>query len=129
VREAVKELEAKGHAVEVAGIFYHAGENDMSFWPYRSNAAKWLQAMVVKSREDLGLPGLKWYVSQQPPTDSKDLNRLDVTAKIAALAAEDRGVIHLKAFDLPVQEEQLVITAAGIRALGEVLARGYLGGR
>ena len=47
----------------------------------------------------------------------------------AALAAEDRGVIHLKAFDLPVQEEQLVITAAGIRALGEVLARGYLEGR
>lgn len=67
--------------------------------------------------------------SQQPLTDSKDLNRMDVTAKIAALAAEDRGVIHLKAFDLPVQEEQLVITAAGIRALGEVLARGYLGGR
>jgi len=129
VREAVKELEAKGHAVEVAGVFYHAGENDMSFWPYRSNAAKWLQAMVVKSREDLALPGLKWYVSQQPPTDSKDLNRMDVTAKIAALAAEDLGVIHLKAFDLPVQEEQLVITASGIRALGEVLARGYLGGR
>jgi type I restriction enzyme, R subunit len=53
----------------------------------------------------------------------------EVTATIAALAAEDRGVIHLKAFDLPVQEEQLVITAAGIRALGEVLARGYLEGR
>jgi hypothetical protein len=68
------------------------------------------------------------YVSQQPPTDSKDLNRMDVTATIAALASEDRGVIHLKAFDLPGQEEQLVITAAGIRALGEVLARGYLEG-
>jgi hypothetical protein len=54
---------------------------------------------------------------------------MDVTAKIAALAAEDRGVTHLKAFDLPAQEEQLVITAAGIRALGEVLAWGYLEGR
>jgi hypothetical protein len=72
------------------------------------------------------MPALKWLVSQQPPTDEKGLNRVDVTAYIAALAAADAAFIHLKAFTLPPQEEKLVITTAGIVELGEVLARGYL---
>jgi hypothetical protein len=126
IRESIAELQAKGHTVELAGVIYHAGENDMSFGPYRKNAAKWLQSTVAKSREDLARPGLKWFVSQQPPTDHKDLGKLDVTADFAALAAADAAFIHLKAFALPPQEEKLVITTAGIVELGEVLARGYL---
>ena len=31
VRESIAELAAKGHDVELAGVFYHVGENDMSF--------------------------------------------------------------------------------------------------
>ena len=34
--------------------------------------------------------------------------------------------IHIKAFDLPKQEEKLVITTAGIVQLGELLAQSYL---
>ena len=123
---ALKELQAKGHPVELADIFYHVGENDMAFGHYRSNAAKWLQSTVAKSREDLALPVLKWHVSQQPPTDEKGLNRIDVTVNLAALAAADPAFIHLKAFNLPPQEEKLVITTAGIVQLGELLARSYL---
>ncbi len=126
VQESIRELEAKGHPVELAGIVYHVGENDMAFGPYRSNAAKWLQSTVAKSREDLALPALKWFVSQQPPTDEKGLNRIDVTANLAALAAADPAFIHLKAFNLPPQQEKLVITTAGIVRLGELLAEGYL---
>ena len=126
IAESIKELEAKGQAVELAGIFYHVGENDMSFGPYRQQAAKWLQATVAKSRVDLGLPGLKWFVSQQPPTDEPGLNRLDVTAQLGALAEADPGLMHLKAFQLAQQEEKLVITAEGIVQLGELLAQGYL---
>jgi hypothetical protein len=126
IQESIKELEAKGHQVELAGIFYHVGENEMSFGPYRSNAAKWLQSTVTKSREDLALPALKWYVSQQPPTDEKGLNRIDVTANLAALAAADAAFIHLKTFDLPPQEEKLVITTAGIVRLGELLGQSYV---
>lgn len=122
----IKELEAKGQRVELAGIFYHVGENDMSFGPCRKNAARWLQSTVAKSRQDLALPALKWYVSQQPPTDEKGLNAIDVTANLAAIAAADPAFIHLKAFDLPPQEEKLVITTAGIVQLGELLAQGYL---
>ena len=126
IQQSIKELQAKGHQVELAGIFYHVGENDMSFGPYRQNAAKWLQSTVVKSRVDLGLPSLKWFVSQQPPTDEKGLNLIDVTAQLEAIAAADPAFIHLKAFNLPRQPEQLVITTAGIVQLGELLARGYL---
>jgi hypothetical protein len=129
IQQSIKELEAKGQKVELAGIFYHVGENDMSIGQYRQNAAKWLQATVSKSRVDLGLPGLKWFVSQQPPTDEKGLNRIDVTANFDAMAATDPLFIHLKAFNLPSQPEQLVITTQGIVRLGEVLAKGYLANR
>ena len=123
IRESIKELQAKGHQVELAGIVYHAGENDMAYGPYRREAAKWLQSTVAQSRLDLALPSLKWHVSQQPPPDEKGLNALDVTANLAALAAADPAFIHLKAFNLPPQREKLVITTAGIVQLGELLAQ------
>ena len=121
----MQELRAKGHSVELAGIFYHVGENDMSFGPYRRNAAKWLRSTIAQSRKDLELPSLKWFISQQSPTDDKSVNQLDVTKDLAELARGDASTIHLKAFDLPPQREKLVITTAGIVKLGEVLAQGF----
>jgi len=126
IQESINDLRAKGHRVELAGIVYHVGENDMCYGPYRKNAAKWLQSTVAKSRQDLALPSLNWYVSQQPPTDAKGLNAIDITANLAAIAAADPAFIHLKAFNLPPQEEKLVITTAGIVQLGELLAQSYL---
>ncbi len=126
IQESIQELQAKGHPVELAGIFYHVGENDMAFGPYRRDAGKWLQSTVAKSRQDLALPSLKWHVSQQPPTDEKGLNAIDVTAKLAAIAAADPAFIHLKAFNLAPQDEKLVITTAGIVRLGELLAQSHL---
>ena len=69
VREAISDLEARGHDVELAGVFYHLGENDMSWTPFRKGAAERLHSFVTKSREDLGRPNLRWFVSQQEPTD------------------------------------------------------------
>lgn len=126
IQASLKELRAKGHQVELAGIFYHVGENDMSFGPYRREAAKWLHSIVAKSRQDLSLPSLNWYVSQQPPTDEKGLSTIDVTADLALLATADPELIHVKAFNLPPQAENLVITTAGIVQLGELLAQSYL---
>jgi len=126
IQQSIKELEAKGHKVELAGILYHCGENDMTMGHYRSNAAKWLQSTIVQSRQDLTLPNLKWFVSQQAPTDEEGLNRIDVTADLTALAAADPSIIHIKAFDLPGQEEQLVLTTAGIVRLGDLFAESYL---
>ena len=126
IQTSIKQLQAKGHKVELAGIFYHVGENDMSFGSYRRDASKWLQSTVAKSRQDLGLPALKWYVSQQPPTDEEGLNTIDITANLASIAAADPAFIHVKAFNLPPQAEKLVITTAGIVQLGELLAQSYL---
>ncbi len=126
IKDSISELSARGQAVEVAGIFYHVGENDMSFHPYRKEAAARLQSIINQSRKDLRLPKLNWYVSQQAPTNVKRLNELDVVADIAKVAATDPNFTHLKTLNLPPQEKMLVITTAGIVRLGEAIAEGYL---
>ena len=127
IKRSVQELESKGHEVELTGIFYHLGENDMSFHPYRKQAAERLQAIIAQSRKDLDRPALKWFVSQQPPTDDKSVNNIDVVANITMAAAADPMLIHLKTFNLPPQEKKLVISTAGIVELGEFIAKSYLG--
>ncbi|RLS58200.1 MAG: hypothetical protein DWH91_02775 [Planctomycetota bacterium] len=126
IQESIRELEAKGHPVEVAGIFYHIGENDIAFYPYRKEAPIWLQSTVLQSRRDLALPTLKWYVSQQPPPAQEGLNRIDITANLTAISAVDSAFVHLKVFDLPPQPEKLVLNTPGVIKLGESLAQSYL---
>ncbi|MFT5109110.1 MAG: hypothetical protein ACI9UA_004757, partial [Pseudoalteromonas tetraodonis] len=126
VRDSIREIRERGHQVELAGIFYHVGENDMSMPPYRNEAPQWLQSTVEQSRKDLKRPGLRWFVSQQPPTDDKRVNEIDVTAGIEAIAAADKNLIHIKAFDLPDQEKKLVLDTAAVVRLGELLAESYL---
>lgn len=126
IRASIQGLQAKGQSVELAGIFYHVGENDMSFGPYRKDAPKWLRAIVAQSRQDLSLPALKWFVSQQPPTDTKELSVIDVTANLEAMAFSDPAFIHIKALDLPPQKEKLVLATEGVVRLGELLAESYL---
>lgn len=129
VRAALEELTDHGHEVELAGVFYHLGENDMAFGPHRKQAAVNLAALVAESRRDLAMPTLRWFVSQQPPTDDASLNGIDVTGDLEQLAAADAHLTLVKAFDLPGQEQKLVITTAGIVALGERLADSYLKAR
>ncbi|MBT5846158.1 MAG: hypothetical protein HOH86_06155 [Verrucomicrobiales bacterium] len=126
VKDSISELSAKGHQVEIEGIFYHVGENDMSFHPYRKEAAARVQTIINQSRKDLAQPKLRWFVSQQSPTDVERLNNLDIVSDMAKVAAVDPDFIHLKAFNLPPQEKMLVITTEGIVQLGEVIAKGYL---
>ena len=121
IQQSIRELEAKGHKVRLAGIVYHLGENDMSFYPYRKEAAGRLQTIIGQSRKDLGQPELKWFVSQQPPTDEKGVNRIDVVADMEKVAAADPNLIHIKAFDLPPQKKRLVLDTAGVIALGRLL--------
>ena len=126
VKQSHQSLRDKGYDVEIAGIFYHLGENDMSFYPYRKDAASRLQAIVNQSRLDLELSELDWYVSQQPPTDDERVNQIDVVSMVKAIAEKDSHLHHIKVFDLPVQEKKLVITTAGILHLGKSIADFYL---
>ena len=125
VREAISDLEAKEHAVHLTGIFYHLSENDMSFYPYRKKAAERLQSIITQSRIDLNLPRVKWYISQQPPTNEKDVNRIDIVADIEKIAANDPNLIHIKAFDLPPQKKKLVLDTAGVVEIGRLLGERF----
>ena len=124
VEETVSDLKTKGHQVRLAGIFYHLSENDMSFYPYRKIAAERIQAIIANSRTDLGMPDLKWYISQQLPTDEKGVNRIDVVADFEKIAKIDPNLIHLKAFNLPPQKKKLVLNAAGVIQLGRLMGDG-----
>ncbi len=126
IRSSVQELRNKGHEVNLAGVFYHVGENDMSMPPYRKQSPEWLKSTIAQSRLDLKRPKLKWIVSQQAPTDDKRVNGIEVMSKFEALAKADRNMVHLKASDLPKQEKKLVLDSAGVIRLGEILAEGFL---
>ena len=82
--------------------------------------------MIAQSRKDLGRDDLRWFVSQQPPTDDERVNRIEVTAALAKVADADEHLIHTRAFSLPKQDKKIVITTSGIVALGKVIATSYL---
>lgn len=126
IRDSIRELESRGHPVELAGILYHLGENDLCWGPFRRGAVERLASLVKRSREDLGRPELNWYVSQQPPPDNKDLGKIPVTPELEKLAISDKHLIHIKAFEFPEQREQLVLDTPGIVWLGRTFARTYL---
>ena len=122
VKDSIKELKDKGHNVELAGILYHVGENDMSMPPYRRDAPAWLKATIEQSRLDLEDPTLNWYVSQQPPTKNERVDSIDVVSEIAKVCDADPHT-HLNFVDsFPEQEKQLVLDTAGIVWLGQQMA-------
>jgi len=122
VKRAVAELEQQGHPVRLRAIVYHLGENDMSWTPHRKQAAKWLGELAAQLRADLELPELRWVVSQQRPTDHKDVNRVDPVAMVRELCAKDPHMQHVEVFDPPPQDEQLVFDTAAVVWLGRQLA-------
>ena len=65
IQESIKELQAKGHPVELAGIFYHVGENDMSFGPYRSKRG---QMAAIHGRKKPPGPGASFAEMVCQPT-------------------------------------------------------------
>ena len=126
VKEAVADLEERGHAVDLQGIFYHVGENDMSFMPHRSQAAEWLGSIIEQSRIDLERPDLPWFVTQQKPTDHERVNDFDVVAAIQARAEADPHVFHRGPLALSSNEERLVISTEGVFELGEAMVELFL---
>ncbi len=126
VKDSIQQLKDRGHEVELAGIFYHVGENDMSWGPFREGAAKRVVSLVTSLREDLKQPNLKWYISQQVPPNDESVNRIDAMKMMSEAVASDPNIKHIKLLDLPPQRERLVIEAAGTVWLGERLAQEYL---
>lgn len=126
IKESVEELEAKGHEVDLVGIFYHVGENDMSWGPFRKSAPQRVMSLIQQSRTDLNDAKLNWFISQQSPTDDKAVNKIQVTEPLSEFLASDPYAEHIKAFGPPKQEKQLVLDTPGIVWLGEQIAKRYL---
>lgn len=126
VRDAVADLERRGHTVRLAGIVYHLGENDMAFGAHRRRAATWLGSWIAASRRDLASPHLRWFVGQQRPPATKDLDAIDVVRDVKALCAADPDAFHVELFDPPPQPEPLVLDSKGIVWLGDQLADAVL---
>ena len=126
IKNTIHSLRARGITIELEGIFYHLGENDMSFAPFRQHAAERLRSVIAQSRKDLAMPKLRWFISQQLPTNHESVNEIDVVTDIDELASADEDIFHIKVFRLPKQEKKLVLDTAGIVALGELMAEGFL---
>ncbi len=122
VRESMEAVREAGARPRLAGVIYHVGENDMSFHPFRREAADRLGTTISALRADLREPELRWFISQQPPTDDERVNSVDVVADLATLAADDPDIHHRLVTGLPTQPKQLVIDTAGIVRLGELWA-------
>ena len=125
IDEAVSEIREKGNKVKIEGVFYHIGENDMSFGPHRNNAPKWIKSIIEQSRKDLKNEKLSWYLSQQLPTNDKSVNKIDVVSEIEKIVTNDEHTFHVKAFDIFPQQKKLVISSEGIIQLGEILGEFY----
>ncbi|MCP3858503.1 MAG: sialate O-acetylesterase, partial [Phycisphaeraceae bacterium] len=122
VLDSMNAVREAGARPRLAGVIYHVGENDMSFHPFRREAADRLGKTISALRADLREPELRWFISQQPPTDDERVNSVDVVADLAALAADDPNIHHRLVTGLPTQPKQLVIDTAGIVRLGELWA-------
>ena len=118
VRESMEAVREAGGRPRLAGVVYHVGENDMSFHPFRMQAATRLETTITQLRKDLGVPGLPWFISQQPPTDHESVNGVDVVADMAALAGRHPNTHHRVMSGFPDQPKQLVLDTGAIVWLG-----------
>jgi hypothetical protein len=126
VQQRVHELEEKGHVVELAGIFYHLGENDMSFAQYKTQAAAWIQEIVNQSRQDLKDENLPWFISQQAPIEFDGANETDVLGQMRDWAALSANNHHVEANDLVPKGSRILMDSEGIAELGILLSNRYL---
>ncbi len=122
IRESVASLEQRGHKVQLEAICYHVGENDTAWMPFRRAAAERTAALIDAVRQDLQLPDLRWFVSQQPPVDDERLRDFDVVEEFRSRFADSTVTRHLYLNTLPPQEKQLVLDERAVIHLGEVLA-------
>lgn len=129
IEKNMSDLKAMGHRVELAGIFYHLGENDMSFAPYKNKAVFRMKELVDSSRQDLGMSDLKWFVSHQPPTVFEGAAEVNVASQLKDWSQESPINLHVPALELLPPREHILMDSTGVIKLGLLLADAYLGQR
>jgi hypothetical protein len=126
VKKNISELEALGHTVELAGIFYHLGENDMSLSSFKENAVSRMKELVDSSRQDLGMDHLKWFVSQQPPAVFEGAAEVDIAGQLSEWSQQSKSNWYVPAPGLLADKEHILMNSNGVINLGLLLADAYL---
>ena len=104
------------------GVFWHTGENDTYFTPYRQNYAVWMQRCISQIRQDFKSPNLPWFISEQHPAAIWK-NSDDINESLRAMAQSETGVIMVTTSQLPHQRTHF--GTKGTLLLGEEFAKAY----
>ncbi len=123
IRKAQKDLETAGYDSELAGVFWHCGENDRALHQPAKAYAENLKTLIDGTRKDLSAPKLKWFITEQPvipPDWAGKQTFLPVNKDLEALALDDENVQFIKTSHLP--HRVVVFGTEGILALGEEMA-------
>ncbi|MBT3199046.1 MAG: hypothetical protein HN350_03930 [Phycisphaerales bacterium] len=124
IKKARADLQAAGYQCELAGVFWHCGENDRALHQQSKMYAGNLKKLIDGVRKDLAAPKLKWYITEQPvipPSWAGKRTFLDVTADLQKLATADPNTTFIKTTHLP--HRIVLFGTEGICALGEEMAR------
>jgi hypothetical protein len=89
-RSALADLRAHGLKVSLDGVLWHQGENDMLSAPFRERYEERLVRFIARVREDLGEPGLKFYIGE---ISDKGIWGLDNRANMTALREQQLRVV------------------------------------
>ncbi|MBC7967715.1 MAG: hypothetical protein H7Z17_17515 [Fuerstia sp.] len=123
MREAQDNLTQQGYECSVESIFWHTGENDTYFDPYAQNYSKWLKQLIDRTRLDLKLPDLPWFISEQhkdAPWQNIDM----VNSGLNEMAVSDSRITIIKTSHLPHAQHHF--GTKGTLLLGEEFAESYL---
>lgn len=124
IRTARADLKAAGYASELAGVFWHCGENDRALHQQAKTYAANLKKLIDGTRKDLSAPKLKWFITEQPvipPDWAGKRTFLPVDKDLEALARADENIKFIKTSHLP--HRVVVFGTEGILALGEEMAK------
>ena len=122
VREALDDLARRGHECSLEGVFWHTGENDTYFTPYRRHYAVWMQRCISQVRQDFKSPNLPWFISEQHPAAIWK-NSDEINGSLRAMAQSETGVIMVTTSQLP--HERTHFGTKGTLLLGEEFAKAY----
>ena len=124
VKKAQSDLKTAGYDCELAGVFWHCGENDRALHQQAKMYAANLKKLIEGTRKDLVSPQLKWRITEQPvipPSWAGKRTFLDVNKDLQALADADANIEFIKTTHLP--HRVVLFGTEGILTLGEEMAQ------
>lgn len=127
IRESLDELKKKGYDnYTLEGIFWHQGEHDTYYHPYRKNYRQALSRLIGQLRQDLNVPDLKWFICEQSVKSPWGKENIEfMNGELKAVADGDPHVRLILTSDLP-HIRRIHFGAEGTLKLGERMAEQYL---